>query len=130
MKNIKTIFLFVIIGIWSCESKVFPEEKLVTPAQAVTLLVQDIQCVDIRSSDLYGQYHLDQAINIPYTSSSFKQELNGLDKKKSILVYDKDSTIPEEALNTLKELGFSKIYILLGGAESWMYQGLDKPKNK
>jgi len=97
--------------------------------QAYNIAVSDLNylfylLVDLRTPQEYATLHLLGAINIPYN------ELDGwishLPKGVLIIVYDKDGTLSDQAVQMLNETGFPEAKSLLGGLNEWTRQFKDK----
>ena len=80
--------------------------------------------IDVRAASEYASGHLENAINLDYSSPSFKSELERLDKDKTYLVYCRSGARSQKAIEVMKELEFGEVYNLLGGITSWVAQGL------
>ncbi|OGD83286.1 hypothetical protein A2165_03825, partial [Candidatus Curtissbacteria bacterium RBG_13_40_7] len=91
--------------------------KAVTPQEAYELIHknQDLTIVDVRSSQEYDSGHIDNAINLDYSSPTFKSQLEKLDKNQTYLVYCKSGNRSTKTAQIMQELGFSQIYNLFSG---------------
>ena len=124
------ICLTVAFIILSCkEKKATTTFILVTPSEGVTLLVQDVPCIDIRSLDKRNYGFINSSLSIPEANFYNDSIVTRLDKQKSILVYNEDGTDYEKIKLVLEEKQFVKVYLLLGGFKSWKHQGLDITNN-
>ena len=83
------------------------------------ILNQDIQLIDVRTSKEFNQGHISNAKSIDYFSSSFKTELNQLNKEKPVYIYCRSGKRSGKASKIFSELGFKKIYDLNGGYLAW-----------
>ncbi|MBE8540131.1 rhodanese-like domain-containing protein [Geoglobus acetivorans] len=79
--------------------------------------------IDVRTPQEYSQMHIDGAINIDFYSPKFRDELNGLDKSKTYLIYCRTGHRSGEALKIMDELGFEHVYEMEGGIMQWMAKG-------
>ncbi|MGX7106638.1 rhodanese-like domain-containing protein [Hutsoniella sourekii] len=79
--------------------------------------IRRVQVVDVREEPEFNAKHILGARNIP--SSQFKLRLGELRKDKPIYLYDDDLTQASRAANQLRKAGYSEIYILEDGFESW-----------
>jgi rhodanese-related sulfurtransferase len=84
---------------------------------------EDIAILDVRSNDSFLLKHIKGAINIPYTE--LVQRTIELDKSKVIIVYCSDTNcgLSKNAFDTLTAAGFTKVFTLEGGIESWRAKG-------
>jgi rhodanese-related sulfurtransferase len=56
---------------------------------------------------------------IDYNSSDFEQQLDGLDKSKTYLVYCRSGNRSGKACHTMLDKGFKQVYNLDGGISAW-----------
>jgi rhodanese-related sulfurtransferase len=84
---------------------------------------KDAVLLDVRSTFEFGGDKIAGAQNISYTSGGFKGYIEKLDKNKTYLVYCASGSRSAGAVNTMKELGFKKVYNLTGGIEHWKSAG-------
>lgn len=99
-------------------------EADVEPAKFEELTKEkDVVILDVRSGFEFGGDKIAGAQNISYTSSGFKGYIEKLDKSKTYLVYCASGSRSVGAVNTLKGLGFEKVYNLKGGIEHWKSEG-------
>jgi len=80
--------------------------------------------IDVRTPEEYANGHIENAINLNYYSKTFKDELNKLDRNKTYFIYCRTGGRSGMALDTMKELGFTKVYNMLGGITQWEAEGL------
>ena len=92
-------------------------------AQELNKKTDKVTIIDVRTPGEYESGHLPNAMNINYSSSGFKEQLNALNKDQEIYVYCKVGGRSARAAKTLEELGFTKIYDLKGGIKSWQKEG-------
>ena len=86
------------------------------------------QVIDVRTPKEFKAGHIDGAINMHVYDKDFSQRLDKLDKKKPVYVYCKVGGRSAEAVETMKQKGFTKIIELDGGIDAWMEAG--KPVKK
>ncbi|MBX7226000.1 MAG: rhodanese-like domain-containing protein [Chitinophagales bacterium] len=77
------------------------------------------QLIDVRTPEEFASGHLQNAVNINFYSSDFKEQLEKLDKTKPVMVYCKSGGRSGKAAIILKELGFTIVYNLADGVEGW-----------
>lgn len=76
----------------------------------------NVQVLDVRTPDEFSQGKIEGAVNINFYDSDFKAQVaNKLDKKVPVYLYCRSGGRSQQALQILKELGFSKVYELSGG---------------
>jgi cysteine-S-conjugate beta-lyase len=94
---------------------------------------REIALFDVREHGQYGEGHLFFAVPLPY--SAFEPRLVQLAPNFAVrlVLYDNGDGIAERAAKRAKELGFSNINILSGGAAVWekagftLYAGVNVP---
>lgn len=80
--------------------------------------------LDVRTPREFAQGHLEGAVLIDYHSPGFREELAGLDRTKSYLVYCRTGNRSSRALGLMEKLGFPHTYHLEGGIRRWLEEGL------
>jgi len=80
--------------------------------------------IDIRTPGECKSGHIENTINLNYYSKTFKDELDKLDRSKTYLIYCRTGGRSGMALDTMKKLGFTKVYNMLGGITQWEAEGL------
>lgn len=122
------IFLFVaIIGLYSCQSSNSTEAT--TQAEVKTIGQQDFKSMqakpdvvvlDVRTPGEVSEGIINGAtMFIDYNSSDFEQQLDGLDKSKTYLVYCRSGNRSGKACHTMLDKGFKQVYNLDGGISAW-----------
>lgn len=100
-----------------------------SPQQA-TMLVnrQDGVILDIRDNKAYGNGHIVDAVNIPFTK--LKERLKELDKyrDKPLVVVCQLGQQSGDAVKLLEENGFTSVSRMKGGMTEWQTQGLPAVK--
>lgn len=79
--------------------------------------IRNVQLIDVRERDEFKYAHINGARNIPLSQLSFKY--SSLLKDKPIYLCDKNGAIAPRAALTLKKNGFTDIYMLKNGLQSW-----------
>ncbi len=87
-----------------------------------------VKVLDVRTPEEVSEGQLIGAINLDYKNENFKTEIAKLDKRITYLVYCKAGVRSEQAAILMKEAGFTHIYALEGGFDSWKEAG--KPIEK
>ncbi len=115
------IILLTLISFLSCNTS--QETSNVTQLNVVdykeAISKENIQLIDVRTLKEFDQGHIPKAKSIDYFSSTFKADLNALDKTKPIYLYCKSGKRSTKASKICNELGFKKIYNLTGGYLAW-----------
>ena len=107
--------------------------KDITPQEAYSLIQKNknnrnFVILDVRTPAEFSDGHVEGAINIDYHASTFKQDLNGLDKTKVYLLYCRTARRSRATLEMMRELGFREVYHMLGGIVRWKAEGLSTTK--
>lgn len=82
------------------------------------------QVVDVREKNEFDAGHILGARNIPYTM--LDNSLTAIRKDKPVYLYDGVRTLSARAANKLRKKGYTDIYILKDGYDSW--EGKTKKK--
>jgi rhodanese-related sulfurtransferase len=86
------------------------------------------QLIDVRTPEEFVLDRLDNARNINFRDSDFKEQLKGLDKSKPLLLYCAAGGRSLRTIELLTKFGFTDIYELEGGINAWIEQ--EKPLAK
>ena len=76
--------------------------------------------IDLRDADSYAAAHLAGAMNIP--SSHLSQWLDRIPQVARTILYDDDGSSTIVAYQALRNAGFTRPSVLLGGLNEWIYQ--------
>jgi rhodanese-related sulfurtransferase len=103
--------------------------KDIFPQEAYMLMTEnrdnrDLIIVDVCTPKEYAKLHLENAINLNFFSTTFKDQLNALDRNKTYLVYCKVGGRSKMAQKIMKKIGFREIYNIVGGTILWEEEGL------
>lgn len=79
----------------------------------------NVQLVDVRTSNEYKAGHIQNAQNIDFYASSFTNQFEELDKEKPLYVYCRSGMRSAQASKKLAAMGFKEIYDLKGGYLNW-----------
>lgn len=103
----------------------------ISPTEMKSFLDSDslIQLIDVRTPKEYKAGFIENSQNINLFSSSFKEEINRLDKGKPVFVYCRSGKRSHKSLKFFYKAGFSKIYDLEGGFLNWKSNGYKIAKN-
>jgi rhodanese-related sulfurtransferase len=77
------------------------------------------QLIDVRTPEEYMDGHIAKAVNLNFYDDLFAQNLERLDKSSPVFVYCKSGGRSSNAMNLMKEKGFSEVYNLQGGITAW-----------
>ena len=123
LRKITVLLSFALFALGCVNKKADASDiKLVTAQEMKTLLeLEDVQLVDVRSSNEYEQIHIANAQNIDFSSPTFEDDINKLDKTKPVVLYCKGGNKSAKCAKKLKEAGFEKVYDLEGGISKWKH---------
>ena len=103
--------MFMVLLLTGCSKEL--ESSKVSCKQKDDLVSNGAVIIDVRSKEEYEDYHLEGAINIPYTEIATKiKEYSNITKDTKIVVYCKSGVRSGKAFETLKSEGYLKVYDL------------------
>ncbi len=131
MKLMKTFLLLVALNV--CGNVALPARaadaptfarksaiKDVSVAEAEKLVQQtNVVVLDVRTPKEFKDGHIRGATNVNFYESSFRSQLQALDKSKPYLVHCAVGGRSGKAVKTMQELGFTNIYHLEAGMKGW-----------
>lgn len=82
--------------------------------------VKNYTLLDVRTQEEYDKGHLADATLIDFYNNDFKKELSKLDKAKPVFVYCAVGGRSGSTAKALIDMGFTEVYDLRGGIESWV----------
>ena len=94
----------------------------VSAQKALQLKNRGAIVLDIRSSLLYDQGHIEGSKNIDYNSDDFSGQLNKLGKNIIYLICG-NNTDAASAVLLMKENGFQEVHAIKSGIEGWKNAG-------
>jgi len=115
--------LFILLGMLgihvntACSQRSFSDADVSTFASLIK--GEGVQLIDVRTTDEYGEGHLEGALNIDYKSDDFKATaLATLDKSRPVALYCRSGRRSAAAADILAAEGFT-VTNLLGGITAW-----------
>lgn len=89
-------------------------------AYAEAIKPKNTQLVDVRTATEFNGGHIKNALNIDFfNASNFQKEFEKLNKEQPVYLYCRSGARSQKAARKLINMGFSKIYDLKGGYNSW-----------
>jgi rhodanese-related sulfurtransferase len=85
--------------------------------------------IDVCTPEEYSEKHLKNAVNLDFYSDDFIDNLKKLDKNKTYLVYCRVGRRSQKSMDIMKELGFKRVYNMLGGITHWTKEEYPVSKN-
>lgn len=129
-------FLLSLVGLhlpMGCTSATF--ESMDVDAFASYILNNDVQLLDVRTSEEYAEGHIEGAMNIDVKKGDFMNvALSQLDKERPVAVYCKSGRRSASAAKMLTKEGFTVVN-LKGGIMAWSFtrkpvvKGSDEPRD-
>ncbi|MEP7161068.1 MAG: rhodanese-like domain-containing protein [Dermatophilaceae bacterium] len=89
---------------------------------AAALHEPDTTIVDVRTPAEFAEDHLPGSVNVPI-AGNFRDAMASRDKARSYALYCQTGNRSAQALQVMKELGFTRAYHLAGGIVSWRQAG-------
>lgn len=98
--------------------------RTITPEEAYKLIEKyrndsDLVILDVRPFDEFVEGHIHGAQNLDYDGHEFKKKVQNIDKDKNYIIYCRSGVRGEYFMGIMKELGFIKVYNILGGFVGW-----------
>ena len=79
--------------------------------------------LDVRTPDEFTAGHIPGAVNIDYYETSFRSDLDALDKNVPYALYCRSGNRSGDTLATMSDLGFTDVSELGGGIITWLEAG-------
>ena len=118
MKNFSFIATILLI-FSSCDNSV-DKFEILEYMEFKNQIVNNVQLVDVRTSEEFNAGHIEGAINIDFKNEEvFYQSFQKLDKKNPVYVYCRSGNRSKKSADKLLEMGFSKVFDLKGGYIEW-----------
>ncbi|MGK0291226.1 MAG: rhodanese-related sulfurtransferase [bacterium] len=119
------IFLFVTSGVSIAQNK----EQQILPQYAQQLIQKNqnksgFVILDVRTPYEFQTGHIANAKLLNFYSSNFRSQLAKLDRNKTYLIYCRSGNRSGRSFRLMKQLGFTKIYDVIGGMIRWKQEGL------
>lgn len=130
----KNIFIVLLISAFGCTASTQPnttseegqkakyEVLSIADFKAKLAANNDIQLLDVRTSDECAGGIIEGANTLDYFNESFKDELAKLDKTEPLMLYCRSGNRSGKASKIAIDLGFQEIYDLEGGYNAWSNQ--------
>ncbi|MDH4227105.1 MAG: rhodanese-like domain-containing protein [Deltaproteobacteria bacterium] len=97
------------------------EDSDMTPAKAYELMKKNSSTVllDVRTPAEFNEGHVENAVNVDYLASDFKDKVSKLDKTKTYLLVCRSGKRSKGAQEVMLSLGFKKVINVSGGMNAW-----------
>jgi rhodanese-related sulfurtransferase len=97
--------------------------------QAVRLMNQGALVIDLRTKESFDAGHITDARNVPAAELEAQAESLRKWREKPVIAYCDAGTNGASAVRTLTKLGFTKVFNLEGGLNSWVKDNLPLAKS-
>lgn len=101
--------------------------RVVTPQEGADLLADPKSnrvVLDVRTSEEFAEGHVEGAVMIDFYQPDFAEQIAGLDRDGSYLLYCRSGNRSEQARTLMADLGFSDVADVEGGIVAWTEAGL------
>lgn len=118
MKTTLSILLLFISFI-ACHPQNDEKIKVIPSAEYKIAIQEDVQLIDVRTSEEYNSGYIKNAINMDVNSSQFSEQIKTLDKTKPVYIYCRSGARSRAAAQQMIDAGFTEIIDLQGGILRW-----------
>jgi rhodanese-related sulfurtransferase len=126
MRKLILLLLPICLLIFNANAQQKGSVKKISPRKLERKLKKDIQLVDVRTEKEFGEQRIGKAVNLNVDDANFEKAVQTLDKSKPVYLYCRSGKRSNKAAKKLDSLGFSKIYDLEGGINSWNKKNAEK----
>ena len=127
----RKVFILILIFIFIMGSAALGMAKMrtISTQQAHDVIEErdgdsDFVILDVRTPTEYDEGHIENAINMDFYVDAFPDELDGLDRDNTYLIYCRSSSRSGSTFKMMRKLGFKDVFKMEGGIEEW---SLDYP---
>ncbi|MBZ0203017.1 MAG: rhodanese-like domain-containing protein [Ignavibacteria bacterium] len=85
---------------------------------------KDVVLLDVRTKEEYDRSHLQNAVNIDYSSTDFPDNIEKLDKNLRYIIYENSDKKSSNTFMLMKELRFPNAHYIIGGFDEWKKENL------
>lgn len=85
---------------------------------------REVVLLDVRTRVEYDKSHLQNAVNMDYTSTDFPGNIEKLDKNTRFIIYDDSGKKSSNTFELMKELRFPNVHYIIGGFNQWKKENL------
>jgi len=100
-------------------TEVYAITKNVNANEFNSLIEKGGSLIDVRTTEEVVNGAIEGSINIDFNNSSFKSDIEKLDKNVQVLVYCASGGRSGRAMDIMKGMGFKEVYNLNGGYNGW-----------
>ncbi|NNF68696.1 MAG: rhodanese-like domain-containing protein [Acidimicrobiia bacterium] len=127
MRRLTALLMVVGLIVSACGGTATATFDLVSATEAHELIADPpdgLVVLDVRTPDEFAGPHLSDAVNIDFYDTYFSSRLDLLDKDTPYLVYCRSGNRSSSTIEIMKDLGFTEVYDVDGGINSWVGAGL------
>lgn len=95
-----------------------------SPEECQRLIGEGCRVIDVRTPAEFGEGHLEGAVNIDFYAPNFRERLDTLERDRTYVIYCKKGGRGAKAMDLMRQAGFSRIYNVSGGYDTWCARGL------
>jgi phage shock protein E len=106
---LRALVVLAALLVVSCSRSEEPSADVVPADDAVAAIEDGATVVDVRTPEEYAAGHLPGARNIDVTASDFEQQIDGLARDDSYVVYCRTGNRSAAAVETMLEAGFDDV---------------------
>lgn len=139
--TVRTVFLaiFLVFVLISCQNQNSAPAKMtglagsmqdsiivrIWPEQVDSLRKIDpnIPMIDVRTELEFRTSHIFRAMSCDVNAPNFEYRIQKLDLETPVIVYDANSFFSLQAAEKMRQLGFKRVYELMGGIGRWGLSG-------
>jgi rhodanese-related sulfurtransferase len=118
----------VVLALGACSSAAPAVIELSSPADSAELLQAPppgLTVLDVRTPEEFASGRLPNAVNLDFYAPDFADRLAELDRDTPYFVYCRSGNRSASTVDTMNSLGFTEVYELAGGIQSWSQAGLE-----
>ncbi len=107
-----------------------PAAENISSSEAYELINQNhdnsgFVIIDVRTKREYEAGHIENSLLIDIGGADFNKEIDGLHREKTYLVYCAVGGRSRSAMRIMEGKGFSRVYNMSGGVNSWRREGFN-----
>lgn len=108
--------------------------RTISPEDAFKLIEEhyddpNLVILDVRPKNEFQNEHIAGAINLDYDGHQFRKKVKKIDKEKNYIIYCRSGVRGEYFMGIMRDLGFPKVYNILGGFVGWKVSKLPLVKS-
>lgn len=85
---------------------------------------EDVILIDLRNKEEFDKGHIENAVNMDYSQTTFPDAVESLDREKRYILIDRTQNKSMNTAELMKEMRFDKVHLVIGGWDEWNKQGV------